>query len=96
MSGVAPFGLGGSLDAPITTGHDAQVLAVGLQELGSSKLRLGDAGSAEVLEERDVSRGIAANEIDISVAIPIEPDWRGERPKLHLISLLLEILRRQE
>ena len=94
--GVAPLRLGGALDAAVRSGHEADDLAVGFEATRRGPLRLLNAGAAEVLEELEVARRVAAEDVDVAVAVPIEADGRGERAALQVIGLLLEVARREE
>ena len=55
-----------------------------------------DFWTTEIFDERNVAGGVAANNILIAVAIPINPHRRGQRPEFHLIGFLLKIYRRQK
>src|SRR5581483_3995438 len=60
--GVAPLRLGGTLDAAIRAGHDADTLTIGLEILRRGPLRLFHARSAEIFDEADVAGAVAADD----------------------------------
>src|SRR5262245_3860364 len=58
--------------------------------------RLFHAATAEILDESQVASGVAGDDVEVAVGVPIEADRRGQRAELEIIGLLLEIARRQE
>ncbi len=63
---------------------------------GAAHFGFSTPGSAQVLDQRDVAGRVAADDVGVPVAIPIEAARRRQRPELHVIGLLLEITRREE
>ena len=93
LRGVAPFGLAGALDAAIRARHRTNDFSGGFESHRRGPFRILDTFAAEVLDEGDVTGGVAADDVGVAVAIPIEAGWGGERTELHLIGLLLEVAR---
>ena len=89
---VAPLRFSGTLDALIACEH-ADGFAISLETLRRRPLRLRDLRAAEVLEELDVARRVAADDVGVAIAVPIKSDRRGERTALQRAGFLLEILR---
>jgi hypothetical protein len=91
-AGVAPLRLAGALDRSVGAGEDAEGFAIGRFDqngrgpFGSAILR-----HAEILEEGDVAGGVAAEDVLLSVAVPVDHEGSGERSELQRIGLLLEI-----
>ena len=57
-------------------------LPSGFQPPRRGPFRLGDARAAQVLEELDVAGRVAADDVGVAVAVPIEADGRGQRAAL--------------
>ena len=90
---VAPFGFAGALDAAIRSRHRTDDFACGGKFDRRCPFRLLDALAAQILDEGDIARRVAADEIGVAIAIPIETDGCDESAEFHLIGLLLEIAR---
>ena len=52
--------------------------------------------TAEVLKEHDIAGGVTADNVPITIAIPVYSKWCCQRPAFKFVSLLAEIDRLQE
>ena len=96
LRGVAPLAFARALNGAVRAGHDAKRLAAGFQQLQRGPPWPFNFWAAEIFDERNVAGGVAADDVLITVSIPIKPHRRRQRAELHLVGFLLKINRRQK
>ena len=77
LRGVTPLALARALDGAVRSGHYAERFATGLEELRSGPFRTLHLRSTEVFYEGNVAGCVAADDVLIAGAVPIETHRRG-------------------
>ena len=89
---VAPLRLARPLNAAVLTGLNPDDPAVGLEAPALRPARPGPA--AEIFKKADVTGGVAAHDVIVAVAVPINRHRRGKRAELYARRLLPKKSRR--